>query len=544
MGLDLLRDQVALSDLDLLLLGVAGQADHLEAVLQGLGDGVQDVRGGDEEDRREVVLHVEVVVGEGVVLLRVQDLEEGGGGVAPEVHGHLVHLVEEEDGVARARLLHHLDDLPGEGADVGPPVAPDLGLVPHPAQREPHELAVGAARDRAGERGLAHPGRSHEAEDGALRVVDQLAHGQELDDALLHLLEAVVVLVQDDLGRLEVLPLAGLLRPGDGDQPVEVVARDGRLRGHRGHRLQALELRERLLLRLLGHPRLLDLLAQLVRLAGAVLLAAELLLDRLHLLVEVVLLLGPLHLLLDPALDAAVDRELVDLGLEDGADAGEPLLRGEDLEEVLLLLHRDHEVGGDRVGELPRVLHPHRGEHGVVVEVVRELDVLLEEADDLRHQPFHPCRRLLGAGNELGHHLERAAFLAELEGAGAVEALHQHLDVAVGQLEALHDAAHGAEGVDLLGAGVVAGGVVLRGEEDALAAGERVIEGPDGALPPDDERDHHVREDHHVPQRDHGEGFDHVVLVTPEHCFAPPARGASDLAPRGASKVARPEKAP
>ncbi len=143
---------------------------------------------------------------------------------------------------------------------------------------------------------------------------------------------------------------------------------------------------------------------------------------------------------------------------------------GEDLEQVLLLLHRDHEVRRDGVGELARVLHAHRGEHGVVVEAVRELDVLLEEADDLRHQAFHPGRRLLGAGHQLDHDLRVALLLAELQGAGAVEALHQHLDVAVGELEALHDAADRAQGVDLLRARVVAGGVVLRGEEDALAA--------------------------------------------------------------------------
>ena len=91
-----------------------------------------------------------------VVLLGVEDLEEGGRGVAPEVHGHLVHLVEEEDGVAGPRLLHHLDDLAGEGADVGAPVAADLGLVPHPTQGQAHELAVRAAGDGLGEGGLAH----------------------------------------------------------------------------------------------------------------------------------------------------------------------------------------------------------------------------------------------------------------------------------------------------------------------------------------------------------------------------------------------------
>ena len=47
--------------------------------------------------------------------------------------------------------------------------------------------------------GLAHAGRPDEAEQRALHLVLQLAHGQVLDDALLDLLQAVVVLVEDPL---------------------------------------------------------------------------------------------------------------------------------------------------------------------------------------------------------------------------------------------------------------------------------------------------------------------------------------------------------
>ena len=89
--------------------------------------------------------------------------------VAAEVHRHLVDLVEQEDRVDRARLLHPLDDLAGEGADVGPAVAADLGLVAHAAEGEADELAPGGAGDRLGERRLADARRADEAEDRALR---------------------------------------------------------------------------------------------------------------------------------------------------------------------------------------------------------------------------------------------------------------------------------------------------------------------------------------------------------------------------------------
>jgi len=71
---------MAPGDLDLLGLGVAREADDLEAVLQGVGDAVQRVGGGDEEDGGQVEVDIEIVVGEVLVLFRVQDLEEGRGG--------------------------------------------------------------------------------------------------------------------------------------------------------------------------------------------------------------------------------------------------------------------------------------------------------------------------------------------------------------------------------------------------------------------------------------------------------------------------------
>ena len=81
---------------------------------------------------------------------------------------------------------------------------------------------------------------------------------------------------------------------------------------------------------LLAHPlglellfELLDLVLELVALA-----ATQLLLDRLHLLVEVVLLLRLLHLLLDARADLLLDLENLDLGLHQLVEALEALARG------------------------------------------------------------------------------------------------------------------------------------------------------------------------------------------------------------------------
>src|SRR5215211_2677498 len=164
-ALDLARHEVALGDLELLLLGVAGQLDDLHPVAQRARDRVERVRGGDEHHAREVVGDVQVVVAERRVLLGVEHLEHRAGRVDAVVRTHLVDLVDHEDRVLRAGVAQRADHHPGHRADVGPPVAADLRLVADAAGADALEPAAHRAGDRAPERGLADAGRADEAQD-------------------------------------------------------------------------------------------------------------------------------------------------------------------------------------------------------------------------------------------------------------------------------------------------------------------------------------------------------------------------------------------
>ena len=88
---------------------------------------------------------------------------------------------------------------------------------------------------------------------------------------------------------------------------------------------------------------------------------------------------------------------------------------------------------------------------------------------------------------------------------GALDALDQDLDVAVGHFDALHDAADGADLVDVLGFGLVDGGVVLGGEKDLAVAAEGFFEGADTGLAAHDEGRHHIGEDDHIANGHHGQ---------------------------------------
>ena len=202
--LALARPEVANGDRDLLVDRVAVEADHLHTVEQRARDRLGHVRGGDEDDLRQVELDVEVVVAERVVLRRVEHLEQRSRGVAAPVGADLVDLVEHDHRVHRSGIAQGAHEPTRQRADVGAPVAADLGLVADPAERHAHELAVERAGDRLADRGLAGAGRADQREDRArLAVVldaallAELADGEVLDDALLHVVEARVVGVED-----------------------------------------------------------------------------------------------------------------------------------------------------------------------------------------------------------------------------------------------------------------------------------------------------------------------------------------------------------
>src|SRR6516164_4776734 len=292
-------------DLHFLVLGIASDADDLHAVHQRRRD-IERVRRGDEHHAGEIVVDLEVVVVERVVLLGVEHLEQRRRRIATEVRTYLVDLVEQEQWIRGLGLAHQLDDFAGHGADIGAPVTPDLGLIVDTAERNAHEVAAGRLRDRLAERGLADAWRTDQAQDRPGQLVGALLDGEIFNDALLDLLDPVMVVVEDLLGVNKIVIDLRLLIPGDRQQPIEVVAHDGAFRRHWRYLPELLELVGRLLARLLRELSLLDLVLDLGELVAAF-LVADLFLDRLHLLVENILALGLLHLPLDAAADALLD---------------------------------------------------------------------------------------------------------------------------------------------------------------------------------------------------------------------------------------------
>ena len=158
-----------------------------------------------------------------------------------------------------------------------------------------------------------------------LRILHELANGEKFENALFDLLEAVVLVIENFFGGLNIANFLGALFPGHGQEPVDIIAADGGFRGHRRHEFQALQFRSGLFQHILGHAGGIDLFLQI--LDFVLFAAAEFFLDRLEFFVEVILFLRPFHLALDAGVDVAINVELFQFNFENIGDAVEALER-------------------------------------------------------------------------------------------------------------------------------------------------------------------------------------------------------------------------
>ena len=91
-----------------------------------------------------------------------------------------------------------------------------------------------------------------------------------LENALLHLFQAIMIAVENAFSAAKVIFETFALAPGQRQDPVQIIANNGRLGGHRAHLAQLLELRLSFRAGFLGQLGLGQTLFQLGHLLAAV----------------------------------------------------------------------------------------------------------------------------------------------------------------------------------------------------------------------------------------------------------------------------------
>ncbi len=507
----LLRDEKPSRDGVLLVIEVARQANDLHPIAQRVGDVRQRVGGRHEEHRRQVVIDLEVVIVERAVLLGIEHFEQRSGGIAAPVLAELVDLVQQQHRVDHLGAAHGLHDPTGHGADVRASVTANLRFVTNAAERHADEPASERAGDRAAERGFSDARRPDETEDRPLERAHPPEHGDEIEDAILHLLETVMVLLQHNTRVRDVDGVIGALRPRQRHQPIEIVARDGRFGRERRRAPQLAQLAIGSGAHRLREPLAADRGLELVEIVA--LFLPELAVNRPQLLVQVELALVLKDRAFDVVLDLPLEPQQLELGGKKLRDAREELGPCGRLEQALPVLEADEQVRRHGERTLVSGLRFARHREDLSREAPVQRDVFLEQLIGAPHD---------GVTGRVVARLERErrdrnALMPfggrEPHRPGASHPFDEHLDRSVRQARCLDDSPYHADAEQIRRGWLLHVGASLRDQEDPPLSASRFVNRGERGGAPDEEGDHHVREHDEIAQRQDRQALRNVVRV-------------------------------
>ena len=186
----------------------------------------------------------------------------------------------------------------------------------HAAERDAHELTVRRRGDALGDTGLAGARRADKADKPALDIGAELLYGEVLEHTLLDLVKAEVIIVKLFACLGDIYRFLRGLAPRYLKADVKIVPQDRGLGGTEGLLLQTAKLLEELFAYLVTHRERLNFYAVLLD----IVILAELGLDGLHFLAQIILALIARHRLKRAVVQFLLDAEDIQLMVEELVD--------------------------------------------------------------------------------------------------------------------------------------------------------------------------------------------------------------------------------
>ncbi len=288
-------------------------------------------------------------------------------------------------------------------------------------------------------------------------------------------------------------------------QPIDIGTNHCRLGRHRRHLLELVEFGVGLGVSVLAEAGVLDALLQLVDFVVALIDIAELLLNGLHLLIQVVLALAAFHLLLHATANALFDLQQVDLGIKQRKYVFDARREVGDFENLLLLPDLQRHMRSHGIDQTRGLIDAAQRGKNLGGNLLAQLHVLFELAEQAAREYFGFARVDLSFFDQGNFGAAVVIHLDEALDHTTLLALDQYLDGSVWQLEKLQHGRNRANTVQRIFTWIVISGVLLRQQEDLLIAGHGGFECFDGFFTANEKRDHHVRVNHHIAQRQKGQ---------------------------------------
>ncbi len=347
----------------------------------------------------------------------------------------------------------------------------DFRFVVHASHRDAHEFAAQRSRNRFSERSFSHSWRPEEAQDRPLHSRLEFLHREIIENALFHLFEVVVILVQNRLALGDVDFLEpGRFRPGQRDHPFQIGARDHVFGRSRSHFRQPLQFAIAFLAGLGGHSGFFELLAKLVDFGLAVVGFAQFLVNRLELLAQQIFALALADLFLNLLLNLVAQLQNFEF-LGEFANQGfqAPAHVGGFQQFLAQQRRKRRQVRGDEIGQAHRVFDVQRRGLQIVGKLRRTRHNVAEQFASVALQR-HQFGVVLPDQVRLNFHLggQERPEADQFNDSNALQTFQKHNHVPVGHLHELVDFRGRPDQVQIRSGRLLHAGIVLRHNSEQL----------------------------------------------------------------------------
>ena len=378
----------------------------------------------------------------------------------------------------------------------------DFRLVAHAAERHLHELPPNCLGDCANDGCFAHAGRADEAQNRAAHILLELEHRQIFDNALLDLLQPVMILRQHLPRALQIQIVGRLLAPRQVENPLDIRPGHADFRCAGRHPGQALQLLVHALTCFVVQRRILGAFAKLLHIRRVGI--AQFGLDGLHMLAQIIILLIFVNLFLDALLHLLFHAGQFNFAAQNGAEAFQTALNIEFFQNLLAILQLRQDICGNQVSNLLGVIHIPDGRNRLLADPLARagigIKIILRRAHQRRQ--LHFIRRR-GHFRQVDASQQERVFLRHSGQFAARFTLHQHTQAVAGQIHHLPNIGDCADGAQIFRGRVWVIHILLRHEENLLVIHHRFLQGGDRLRAADVKVQHHMREYHQPPQRQH-----------------------------------------
>ena len=202
---------------------ISAELYDLHTVKERLRYRVGGVGRTNEKHIRKVVRNIHIVVGKGIILLRVEHFKKSARRASVEGIRELVHLIEHHNRIGHTALLDSVHDPARHRPYICAAMSANIRFIMHTAEAHPYIFAAERSRDALSYACFSCARSSYKEKYRAGLLLSEVHHGDLLDYAIFDPRKPVMVFIEYTSRVLKIDIYGFLLLPGQTCDEVEIV---------------------------------------------------------------------------------------------------------------------------------------------------------------------------------------------------------------------------------------------------------------------------------------------------------------------------------